>query len=188
MLISSRDDWSSRARALRQHAMSVSAAERHAGDAPLVESYMEVGFNYRMSDLQAAVGLVQLAKLGEMIARRREQAARYRDLLGDQAAVGLPEDPPWGTTNYQSFCVRLPDDVDRDAVMAEMLADGVATCRGVMAAHLEPAYRGERVCLPVTERIVASSLILPLFHTLEPEAQVWIADRLAAALGAATRQ
>jgi dTDP-4-amino-4,6-dideoxygalactose transaminase len=182
MLVSSRDDWSSRARALRQHGMSVSAAERHASDVPLAESYLEVGFNYRMTDLQAAVGLVQLAKLGPMVTRRREQAARYHHLLGHLAGVGLPDDPPWGTTNYQSFSITLPDHVDRDVVMARMLDDGIATRRGVMAAHLEPAYRGETAHLPVTERLTTSSLILPLFHALEPDAQAWIADRLAAAL------
>jgi dTDP-4-amino-4,6-dideoxygalactose transaminase len=126
---------------------------------------------------------VQLGKLDPMITRRREQAARYHDLLGELAGVGLPGDPPWGTTNYQSFAIRLPHDVDRDAVMARMLADGIATRRGVMATHLEPAYRGEPAQLPVTERLAASSLIIPLFHALEPDAQAWIADRFVAALG-----
>ena len=162
--------------------MSIGAAERSTSDVPLVESYLEVGFNYRMTDLQAAIGLVQLAKLDPMVARRREQAARYQRLLGHLAGVGLPADPPWGTTNYQSFSITLPDGVDRDWVMVRMLADGIATRRGVMAAHLEPAYAGEAVTLPVTERIASSALLLPLFHALEPDAQAWIADRLAAAL------
>ena len=183
MLVSSRPDWSSRARVLRQHGMSVGAAEQlTASDVPLVESYLEVGFNYRMTDLQAAIGLVQLAKLDSMVARRREQAARYQHLLGHLAGVGLPADPPWGTTNYQSFSVTLPDGVDRDRVMTRMLADGIATRRGVMAAHLEPAYPANSVPLPVTERLASSAIILPLFHALEPDAQTWIADRLAAAL------
>ena len=182
MLVSRRDEWASRARALREHGMSVSAAERHRSDVPVTESYLEVGFNYRLTDLQAAVGLVQLTKLGPMVARRREQAARYQDLLSRHPAIGVPHDPPWGTTNYQSFSITLPDDVDRDAAMARLLEDGISTRRGVMAAHLEPAYRDAGASLPVTERLVRSSLILPLFHALEPDAQAWVVDQLAAAL------
>jgi len=182
MLVSRRPDWAARARALREHGMSVSAAERHASDVPVTESYLEVGFNYRMTDLQAAVGLVQLGKLEPMVAHRREQAARYQELLGAHPGIGVPHDPPWGTTNYQSFSVSLPEDVDRDAVMTRMLTDGIATRRGVMAAHLEPAYADAQASLPVTERLVRSSLILPLFESLAPDEQVWIVERLAAAL------
>ncbi|HEV2992869.1 MAG TPA: DegT/DnrJ/EryC1/StrS family aminotransferase [Acidimicrobiia bacterium] len=182
MLVSRRADWAARARALREHGMSVSAAARHASDVPMAESYLEVGFNYRMTDLQAAVGLVQLGKLDAMVAHRREQAARYQKLLAEASGIGVPHDPPWGTTNYQSFSIALPEDVDRDAVMARLLADGISTRRGVMAAHLEPAYADRRVSLPVTERLVRSSLILPLYQALEPDEQAWVVERLVAAL------
>ena len=82
MLTTGRDDWADRARRLREHAMSVSAAERHGSVLAAAESYDEVGFNYRMTDLQAAVGLVQLQRLDEVVARRRELAARYAGRSG----------------------------------------------------------------------------------------------------------
>ena len=65
--------------------MDVSAAQRHASRQPVIEHYTEVGFNYRMTDVQAAIGLVQLAKLGRLVARRRELAQRYQRLL-----AGIP--------------------------------------------------------------------------------------------------
>jgi perosamine synthetase len=120
-----------------------------------------------MTDLQAAVGLVQLSKLDAMVAERRRLAGRYREALGGVAGLHLPADPPHGTTNYQSYCVRLDDDlpVARDAVMQELLDQGIATRRGIMAAHLEPACAGLATgALPVTERLTRRSLILPLFH------------------------
>src|SRR5262249_40482610 len=115
-----------------------------------------------------------LAKLGRQIERRRELAARYQRLLAGIPGLVTIRDPAYGTTNYQSFWVMLPDGfpVSRDDLL-RMLADaGVSARRGIMAAHLEPAY-AEVPCppLPVTERITAGSLILPLFHELTEEEQ-----------------
>ena len=156
-------------RRLREHGMAATAHERHASSTVVLEQYVEPGFNYRMTDLQAALGLVQLAKLDAMVAERRRLADRYREALQDVPGIFLPGDPPYGTTNYQSYVVRLDDElpVDRDAVMQELLGQGIATRRGIMAAHLEPACRGLPVpALPVTERLTRRSLILPLFHAM----------------------
>ena len=166
--------------------MDVGAAERHASQQPSIERYLEVGFNYRMTDVQAAIGLVQLGKLGRLIERRRAQAARYRDLLADIPGLATIQDPGYGTTNYQSFWVMLPDDfpVGRNDLL-RMLADaGVSARRGIMAAHLEPAYTGQPCPpLPVTERITADSLILPLFHEMTDEEQDLVVSVIYAAAG-----
>jgi dTDP-4-amino-4,6-dideoxygalactose transaminase len=156
-----------RARRLREHGMSVSAADRHSSGDVSPESYDEVGFNYRMTDIQAAVGLVQLGRLAEMIARRRELAAMYQSLLVDIDGLRCVDDPPYGTSNYQSFWVVLPDGVDRGATMTGLAERGITTRRGIMAAHLEPA--GDRWIsgpLPATEMITARSMILPLYHDM----------------------
>jgi perosamine synthetase len=187
MLLTQDAALAARLRRLREHGMAISAHERHACPTVVVESYEEVGFNYRMTDLQAAVGIVQLGKLDAMVAERRSLADRYRDALGDLPSVFLPADPPYGTTNYQSYIVRLDDDlpVDRDAVMQALLDQGIATRRGIMAAHLEPACRHlEAAELPVTERLTRRSLILPLFHGMR-EAQV---ERVAAALAGCVQE
>jgi dTDP-4-amino-4,6-dideoxygalactose transaminase len=186
MIVTPDADVATRLRRLREHGMDVGAAERHASQQPLIERYLEVGFNYRMTDVQAAIGLVQLGKLGRLIERRRAQAARYRDLLADIPGLATIQDPGYGTTNYQSFWVMLPDDfpVGRNDLMG-MLADaGVSARRGIMAAHLEPAYAGQpRPPLPVTERITAGSLILPLFHELTEEEQDLVVSVIYAAAG-----
>jgi perosamine synthetase len=170
MLLTSDAALARRLRRLREHGMAVSAHERHGSRAVVLEAYEELGFNYRMTDLQAAVGLVQLAKLDAMVAERRRLAEHYREALEDVPGLFLPGDPPYGTTNYQSYVVRLDDalPVERDAVMQELLDQGIASRRGIMAAHLEPACAGLAAPeLPVTERLTRRSLILPLFHGMD---------------------
>ena len=173
MLVTPDAEVAARLRRLREHGMDVSAAARHASRQPVIEHYLEVGFNYRMTDIQAAIGLVQLGKLGQLVARRRVLAERYQQLLAGIPGVRTITDPEYGTTNYQSFWVLLPDDfpVCRDELLRLLAEAGVSARRGIMAAHLEPAYRACRHGpLPVTERLTARTLILPLFHDLtEPE-------------------
>jgi dTDP-4-amino-4,6-dideoxygalactose transaminase len=181
MLLTSDAALARRLRRLREHGMAVSAHDRHASRSVVVEAYEELGFNYRMTDLQAAVGLVQLGKLDAMVAERRSLAERYRDALENVPGLFLPSDPPYGTTNYQSYVVRLDDElpVERDAVMQGLLDQGIASRRGIMAAHLEPACADLAALeLPVTERLTRRSLILPLFHGMDA-AQV---ERVAEAL------
>jgi dTDP-4-amino-4,6-dideoxygalactose transaminase len=176
-----REDWAVRLRRLREHGMSVSAAERHASRQPVLESYLETGFNYRMTDVQAAIGLVQLGKLDAMVARRRELADRYHDLLSDVDGVWAVRDPEYGTTNYQSFWVLLDEEFGRgrDEVLAGLADAGISARRGIMAAHLEPAYRDTSpVGLPVTERLTRDSLILPLHHLLSDDDQEFVVDTL----------
>ncbi len=174
-------EWAARLRRLREHGMNASAAERHSSSKPVLESYLEVGYNYRMTDVQAAIGLVQLDKLDAMIARRRELAARYDVLLRDVPGLTPVRDPEHGQSNFQSYWVLLDEDfpVGRDDLLAALAEAGVSARRGIMASHLEPAYEGHPSApLPVTERISRDSLILPLFHTLTEAQQ----DRVVAVL------
>jgi dTDP-4-amino-4,6-dideoxygalactose transaminase len=154
--------------------MDVSAAQRHASRQPVIEHYTELGFNYRMTDVQAAIGLVQLRKLDQLVARRRGLAQRYQALLADIPGLRTVADPAYGTTNYQSFWVVLSADfpVSRDELLLRLAAAGISARRGIMAAHLEPAYAAYLTPgLPVTERLTRTSIILPLFHELTPEEQ-----------------
>lgn len=187
MLVTAEGDWAVRARRLREHGMSVSAAERHAAKGPVIEQYLETGFNHRMTDIQAAVGLVQMAKLDEIVARRRELGRRYRQLLAEVPQLDgavMAADPPGGTTNFQSFWVHLPPQfpLGRDELLGVLAARGVSARRGIMASHLEPAYAGAgHPALPVTERLTRESLILPLFHEMRLADQDHVIDTLAAA-------
>jgi perosamine synthetase len=169
MLVTPHGEIAARLRRLREHGMDVSAATRHASRQPVIEHYVELGFNFRMTDIQAAIGLVQLRKLDELIARRRLLAGRYRALLGEIPGVRTVRDPGYGLTNYQSFWMMLPDDfpLSRDELLHQLAEAGVSARRGIMAAHLEPAYECFTTHpLPVTERLTRQTLILPLFHEL----------------------
>ncbi len=178
-------DVAARLRRLREHGMNVSAAARHVEQRVVIERYDEVGYNYRMTDIQAAIGLVQLGRLDEIIERRRELAQRYQCLLSQISGLRTISDPSFGLTNFQSFWVALPADfpVARNDLL-QMLADaGISSRRGIMAAHLEPAYANlvRDVQLPVTERLSASTLIIPLFHQLTAAEQNRVVDVISAA-------
>jgi dTDP-4-amino-4,6-dideoxygalactose transaminase len=188
MLTTGDGSIAARLRRLREHGMDISAADRHRSQQPLIEHYTEVGFNFRMTDVQAAIGLVQLRKLAQMVARRRELAQHYQELLSGVPGLLTADDPPDGETNYQSFWVLLPEEsvVGRDEVM-RLLADvGISARRGIMAAHLEPAYAGGNLSLPVTERLTARSLILPLFHEMTESQQEHVVSAVRSALTGST--
>jgi dTDP-4-amino-4,6-dideoxygalactose transaminase len=180
MLTTAREEWAERAKHLREHAMSVSAADRHASVLTPAESYDEVGFNFRMTDLQAAVGLVQLGRLPEVVTRRREIAARYQAAIGEIVGLRAVQDPAHGSGNYQSFWVEvLPEyGATRDGLLEALAMAGISARRGIMAAHRQPPYREltPAAGLPVTERLTDNTLILPLFHQLtEPDQERVIA-------------
>lgn len=170
-----------RLRRLREHGMNVSAADRHKSSQPVLEAYLETAYNYRMTDIQAAVGLVQLGRLPGLVAQRRQLAERYHELLSDIDTLSPVRDPAHGTTNYQSFWVLINDGfrTSRDDVLAELARRGVSARRGIMAAHLEPAYADLTPGpLPITERLTRDSLILPLHHKVTDDNQKYIVDIL----------
>ncbi len=140
MITATRADHDAALRRLRQHGMDVAAHSRHMATEVIYEGYAEPGYNFRMSDVHAAIGRVQLARLPAMVARRRALAARYREKLGGLPAFTLPHEPAWARSNWQSFPVRLAAPIDQRAFMQALLDRGIATRRGVMNAHREGAY------------------------------------------------
>jgi dTDP-4-amino-4,6-dideoxygalactose transaminase len=187
MITTNNLEWDKQFRLWRQHGMSVPDTVRHGAKQVIFESYPMLGYNYRMTDIQAAVGREQLKRLPEIVNRRRELAARYQELLADIPGLKLPTEPKWAKSNWQSFCVRLPNNCDQVQVMQAMLDAGVSTRRGIMCAHREPAYNQEKwscgiqaeTCdcqkgncdrLVESEQAQDNSIILPLFHQMsEPE-------------------
>ena len=190
MLTTANPEYDRRFRLWRQHSMSVPDTVRHGSRQVIFESYPEEGFNYRMTDLQAAVGRVQLSRLEAIVVERRRLAARYAELLADIPGLTLPVEPEWARSNWQSYCVRLPQGADQRAVMQAMLEDNISTRRGVMCSHLEDAYRhatdSVRFPLPESERAQAEGVILPLYSGMSDDDQVRIARALQAACAAVT--
>lgn len=186
MITTRHAEWDNRFRLLRQHAMSVPDTVRHGAGQVIFERYDEVGYNYRMTDIQAAVGREQLKRLHDAVRRRREIAARCRELLSDLPGVRIPIEPPYGRTNWQSYCVRLDESLDQRALMQSMLDSGISTRRGIMCAHREQACRD--VALPHallhSERAQDHCVLLPLFQQMSDEEQERVAFALRSAIAA----
>ncbi len=186
MIVTRSRRLAARLRSLRHHGVSVSDFARHAAGRVVVEAYREVGYNYRMTDLQGAVGLVQLGRLDELIARRLEQGARYDRAFAKHPALAIPHVAPNVRFNYQTYLLRLLPGarITRDALMQRLLEQGIATRRGVMAAHREPAYRRLRlrVPLPATNEADRSAIVLPLYHAMTPADQARVIESVLAAV------
>lgn len=178
MITTADADLAARLRTLRQHAMSVSDVARHNAAQVIIESYREVGYNYRMTDLQAAVGLGQLTRLGSMLERRRELAGRYTERLAPLGWLDPPYAPAHCRHNFQSYMVKLNHraPVSRDGLMQSLLGAGVSTRRGVMAIHREAPYQDPRweESLTVTNDVTENSVVLPLFHDMTREEQDYV--------------
>jgi dTDP-4-amino-4,6-dideoxygalactose transaminase len=191
MITTANPEYDRKIRLWRQHAMSVSDTVRHGSAKVVFESYPEVGFNYRMTDLQAAIGREQLKRLPEIIAERRRLADLYRSLLQDVRDIALPEEPEWARSNWQSFCVELPGPTDQLGTMQSMLDEAVSTRRGVMNIHLEAAYAApasHRVgsSLDRSEAAQSRGIILPLYPQMRDDEVISVASALKRAVAANT--
>jgi perosamine synthetase len=177
-----------RFRLLRQHGMSVPDTVRHGSPQVIFEDYPVPGFNYRLTDVQAAVGIEQLKRLPGIVERRRALGEGYARLLAARLPeVVPPHEPDWARSNWQSYCVRLPDGVDQRGVMQHMLDRGVATRRGIMCIHREAAYADIQQRFPLTEseRAQDRCILLPLFPQMTDAMQEEVVEGLRGALAAA---
>jgi dTDP-4-amino-4,6-dideoxygalactose transaminase len=180
MLTTSNPEFDKKFKRLRQHGMNVPDTVRHSSSQVIFEDYLEVGFNYRMTDVQAAVGRRQLQRLPELVARRRAHASRYAELLGNIEGLRLPAEPRWARSNWQSYCVRLPNRVDQKAVMQNLLDRGIATRRGIMCSHREAPYLNgkQRHDLRQSELAQDHSILLPIYAQMSEDDLMFIADAL----------
>jgi len=182
MITTSDSGLAERIRRLRQHAMSLSDVSRHNAKYAAIETYDEMGFNFRMTDMQAAVGIAQLGRLAELLGKRNQFAERYTQSLKELTWIETPYVPEGRRHNYQSYMVRLTCDAvaRRDAIMQELLEKNISTRRGIMAIHRELPYRSERWVgrLRETELATDSCMILPLFHQMSEADQDYVIDAL----------
>ena len=180
MLTTSNADWAAKFRMLRQHGMSVPDTVRHGSPKVIFEEHPVLGYNYRMTDIQAAVGREQLKRLPGIVRARRLRATLYTSLLSGIPGLGLPYEPDFARTNWQSFCVSLPSHCDQRRVMQAMLDRRVATRRGIMCAHREKAYAclAPRTPLPNSEESQDRCIILPLYPQMTEDEQIYVAEAL----------
>jgi perosamine synthetase len=155
---------------LRQHAMSVNDRVRHDAKSIIFEDHTEIGYNYRMTDIQAAVGLQQLLKLNYIVEQRRKIAFHYIEKLKNINWLQLPFENENCISNYQSFCVTLKENapISRNDLMQKFLDANIATRRGVMTIHRETAYKNRAIYnLPISEKIHDTTIMLPLYVPME---------------------
>jgi dTDP-4-amino-4,6-dideoxygalactose transaminase len=168
---------------LRQHAMSVPDTVRHGSNQVIFETHPVLGYNYRMTDIQAAVGREQLKRVPEIVETRRRLAARYNELLQNNIGIELPVEPANRRSNWQSYSVTLPAHCNQRAVMQAMLDAGIATRRGIMCSHREDLYKNGWD-LPNSEFAQDRRIILPLYHVMTDEEQITVAEALKKACAA----
>ncbi len=192
MLTTANPDFDRHFRLWRNQGMSISDAARHQSAQVTFEDYPELGYNYRMSDIQAAIGREQLKRLPEIVAHHRALAARYHDRLAGVPGVIVPGEPRFARSNWQSYCARIPQPCDQKAVMQFMLDRQIATRRGVMCAHQEAAYSGEsyRAAGPLTQSEAARdrAIVLPLFYQMTEAEQDRVVATLADAIAASGKR
>lgn len=173
MITTTNAEIAQRLRYLRQHGMSINDRQRHNAKTVVIEEYLEVGYNYRMTDIQAAVGVEQMKRLDHIVAERRRIAALYNEAFAGLEGVQCPGDTTLTKTNYQSYALILSDalHISRNDLMQELLELGISTRRGIMTAHREPAYAGlaSDMSLPRSEHYADQSVLLPLYVPMTVE-------------------
>lgn len=195
MLTTNNPEYDKQFRLWRQHGMSIPDTVRHKAKQVIFEEYPMLGYNYRMTDIQAAVGREQLKRLPEIVERRRYLAQQYQQKLADIPGLKLPTEPNWAKSNWQSFCVRLTEKCGQIEVMQVMLYASIATRRGIMCAHREQAYQTEtwscatepKACqckvgkcdrLTESEQAQDQTILLPLFHQMTQKEQDYVVEVL----------
>ncbi len=175
MITTNDDELAARLKRLRQHAMSTSDMVRHSASRVVFETYNEVGYNYRMTDIQAAIGIEQLNRLPDFLAKRRMQAVRYTEAFSQEEWLEPPFVPEYATPNFQSYILKIKSPVPnmRDKLMDDLLRRGIATRRGVICIHREKAYISQKLQWPLSESELATdtTITLPLYHTMTIEEQ-----------------
>ncbi|WP_417808184.1 DegT/DnrJ/EryC1/StrS family aminotransferase [Thioclava sp.] len=180
MLTTRNPEYDAKFRLWRQHGMSISDTARHAAARVEFESYIERGYNYRMTDIQASVGRVQLGRLADIVRRRREIAALYGEMLAGIDGLTTPVQPAWARSNWQSYCVRLDPKIDQRALMQGLLDRGITTRRGIMCMHMELAQSDVelRHSLMRSEQARDHAILLPLYVQISDDEVATVADTL----------
>jgi perosamine synthetase len=187
MITTSRQDYAERLKLLRQHGMAINDRVRHESSKVLITDHIELGYNYRMTDIQAAVGIKQLEKLDWIVEERRKIALQYHQAFADIPFIRLPIEEKGYFSNYQSYSIYLEKNcpISRDDLMQKLLDEGIATRSGVMTTHRETAYKAycEGLSLPISEDACDRSIIIPLYVPMSQEEVDYVVYHFRRALG-----
>lgn len=158
-----------------------SAFARQASDTLALPVFDEVGYNYKLSDILAAIAHVQLQRLDELVARRREAARWYDELLAPLGGITTPARPADREHVLQTFAVTVDDRLDRDRLVLNLRSHGVQCNIGTYASHVQPVYGDVAVC-PVSARLFRQHLALPMHAELIRDDVEYVVSVLAQAI------
>ena len=178
MLVTKNKKIAENVRQLRAHGATIDVKKRDASRKVLLEEYPLIGYNFRMSDIHAALGISQFSRLKAMLKTRLRLANRYNAAFQGHPQILIPFVPKGYYHTYQSYMIRVH--ANRDRIMQKLLDAGIATRRGVMASHLEKPYRRmyPKLRLPETEKAARETLILPLFPQMTDKEQDYVIGKL----------
>ncbi|MCP4723859.1 MAG: DegT/DnrJ/EryC1/StrS family aminotransferase [bacterium] len=169
-------------RLLRHQGMSVSDLHRHSSKDIIFEEYPVVGYNFRLTDIQAAVGIVQMKKIGEIIEKRKNIAEKYNAAFRNVPYLQIPTVPERTEIAYQSYILRISEDspCSRNEIMQKLMEKEIASRRGIMAIHREKPYKDlfDASSLTQTDRAVDSTIILPLYPQMSEKEQAQVIDSI----------
>ncbi len=172
MVLTKAADIADTARTLRNHGMPPS---------PPSDTFTHIGYNYRMTDMQAALGVGQVARLAQTIRQRRSIAAHYGKRLKNISGIRLPREPGECESNFQSYMIRLAGKLAaaRDSISARLASAGVATRKSIAPIHRQPCYsKRARAVLAETDRLAADGLVLPLFSGMAEQEVDFVCEQL----------
>lgn len=182
MITTNNEAYYNRLKLLRQHGMSINDRVRHTSDKVLFEEHVEVGYNYRLTDIQASVGIKQLEKLDWIVEERRKIGEYYLEKFANVPGIRLPKESKDVHSNFQSFSIYIKPEckISRNDLMQKLLDMGIATRRGVMCTHKEVAYKNEYINLnlPISEDLQDRSIIIPLFIPMSKEEIDYVVDSI----------
>lgn len=187
MIVTNNKEWAERAKLLRHHGMGVSDLKRHSAKSVVHEDYVEAGFNFRMTDLQAAVGVEQMKKFPEILRKRKALAKRYNRVFSKHKYLTPVYVADYIDYNYQSYILRLSREakITRDELLQKLLDAGIAGKRGVMAIHREECYLKDypNVSLPETEEATDHTVLIPLYSQMSTSDQDYVIEQIVKFVG-----
>lgn len=183
MLVTNDDHIAEQARILRATGASVSDLERHKAKGMILQKYYDSGYNYRMTDMQAAMGIVQMTKLDRMLEQRKEQAAFYNQHLGGIKGLKVPFVPDYAMPAWSSYCLTLTEDAGKSVqdVVAQMSAKNISVRFGIQPLHQEPYFEGAGFRdedFPVSCHVADHTFFIPIYPGMTPQQQQYVVDTL----------
>lgn len=182
MITTNNKTYAKNAQIWRSHGADISDIARHTTSKVILEEFIVNGFNYRITDIQSAIGIEQMKKMPIILKKRARLARRYNRLLKPVKCLSIPYVPEYAIHNWQTYIITLTNDtpISRDDLMQKLSDDGITVRRGVMACHEQPIFRKMigKVSLPVTEKLNKRTICLPIFPGMTIAEQDYVIERL----------